>query len=102
MTVITIDLRPDGEPAFAVTAELDGVKARFSMRWLSRIGRWACTLTAQDGTALAPQLIVQPSGRILADRRDPRVPPGLLQWLGPDDYRQEDLGGRLILQYVPA
>ncbi len=102
MSPFVIDMRPGSDPLVSAGAELDGIETRFSLRWLPFVGRWTCTLKAPDGDDLSMPLMVQPGGLIRADVRDPRVPPGSLLWLGPDDYGRDDLGGTLRLIYVPA
>lgn len=92
----------DDDYAVTVATTLDGVVVRIALRWLARIGRWAAYLTDAAGAPASAQLLVQPGGEVLFDRRSASAPPGRLVWVGPDDYGRLDLGARLRLWYVPA
>lgn len=99
---LLIDTVADSDLAFATSADLEGVTLRLAFRWLDRIGVWVCIATTPEGVLLGMEQIVRPGGRILLDVRDPRIPPGRLEWRGPDPYRRADLGITVQLVYLTA
>lgn len=96
-----IDVRPGDRTSLTLTTELEGVTTHIRLRWFPRARRWCCDLVdATDASLSLPQL-VQPGGRHAFDPRDPRLPPGALEWRGPDHYGRADLGETLLLFYLP-
>lgn len=79
--------------------DLDGITYRIDLTWRDRARGWYLDLYTQDGAPIALGRRVTADWSPLHGTTDPRIPPGLLQAVGPDDYTREDLGDRLQLIY---
>jgi len=104
----TVDVRPLG-PAFIIEVSLGDLEQEispivvvFRFRWLERLKKWQYRLEFSDGTPLAPACLVQAGARVPISETMGSAPEGYLQWVGPDNYAQEDLGSNLRLIYYPT
>lgn len=102
MATLEIDVRPGTRDAPVVTTELDGRTVRLALRWLPWISSWVMEVRDPADVPLSPPLRVSPGVPLPLDVRDPRVPPGVLRWEGPEPYQRDDLGVRLLLVYDEA
>lgn len=81
---------------------LGGREYRARFRWTDHLGEWRVELWTVDGAAVALDRRLTPGGLLLPDPTVEGAPEGVLVVDGPEPYRREDLGSRLVIRHYSA
>ncbi len=89
---------------YDVTVELDGAEYILTWRYRQAVygGGWYIDLATASGVAVVQGRRVSPGADPLQGLVGDDVPPGRFIVQGQDPYRRYDLGGDLLLTYVPV
>lgn len=98
--VLPVDTIPDR--IFTVTLS-DTVSVRVRCVWRPRTGSWYADLLRSDGTAVVRGVRISPNYWLFAPHVLPEgMQGGRFYVRGPDEYREDDLGGPLKVIWYPA